>query len=216
MTVAFLACCCPFHLSDPGKPLDPGTSFESLPAAPGIRQSASRRITGSSRSTWLGPSASSRVGPRRGVRGFTRSVSSARPPHRTCPSPSIRLSTGSCRIACPWCGDLGAPVSVANDRYLQWPEHLGLAVANLPSWEVAAAQGSPVQPVVPFAHPPNHSPPGVVVEVAERLRGHAVSEVVTPSPQHPVEQAQQVGERSMLASVGDRSDLVHHRGQGLL
>ena len=41
----FLTCCCSFHLSDLGKPLDPRPSFEFLPAAPGIQQSASRRIS---------------------------------------------------------------------------------------------------------------------------------------------------------------------------
>src|SRR5665213_3620360 len=123
------------------------------------------------------------VGPRRGVRVFARSVSSARPPNRTCPSLSIRLSTGSCRIAGPWCGDLGAPVAVAIDRYRVWPEHLGLPVADLPSGEVAAVQSSPVQSVVSFAHPAHHTPPREVVEVVECPRGHAVSEVVTPSPQ---------------------------------
>jgi hypothetical protein len=33
-TTAFLACSCPLHPSDPGKPSDPGTSLQVLPAAP--------------------------------------------------------------------------------------------------------------------------------------------------------------------------------------
>jgi hypothetical protein len=43
MPAAFLACCCPLHLSDPGKPSDPGILLQSLPAEPGICQSASWR-----------------------------------------------------------------------------------------------------------------------------------------------------------------------------
>src|SRR5271169_5225811 len=72
-------------------------------------------------------------------RGFARSVSSARPPNRTCTSPRIRLSTGSCLwgecfslLVRPGGGDSGAPVAVAADRDPSWPEHLGTAVAYLP------------------------------------------------------------------------------------
>jgi hypothetical protein len=43
---AFLACYCPLHLSDPGKPSDPGITSEFLPAKPGIQQGASRRSQG--------------------------------------------------------------------------------------------------------------------------------------------------------------------------
>src|ERR1700757_762428 len=130
-------------------------------------------------------------------------------------SPRIRLSTGSCRIARPWCGDLSAPVAVANYRYRLWPEQLGLPIADLPSGEEATDR-SPTQPVVPFANPFSDPVPRVVLQVAERLRGHAVSEVVAPSLQHAVDREQQVGKRSMLLSAGERSDLVHRRGQSLL
>ena len=43
MPAAFLACCCPLHLSDPGKPSDPETSLQFLSAELGIQQSASWR-----------------------------------------------------------------------------------------------------------------------------------------------------------------------------
>jgi len=49
---------------------------------------------------------------------------------------------------------------------------------------------------------PAHDPPeGEVIEIAERPRGHAVTEVVAPSPQHRFEPVEQVGER-FDASLG--------------
>ncbi len=45
--IGFLACYGPLHLPDPGKPSDPGTYLQSLPASQGIEQSASwRRFIG--------------------------------------------------------------------------------------------------------------------------------------------------------------------------
>ena len=80
MTVAFLACCCSFHLSDPGKPLDPRTLLRVLPGCAGdtterlaahfaSRPSDSRRGVGpSSRSAYR----TSPPGPRRGLPRFAR------------------------------------------------------------------------------------------------------------------------------------------------
>jgi hypothetical protein len=45
MPAAFLACCCPLHLSDPGKPSDPEIILQFLPAEPGICQGASWRTS---------------------------------------------------------------------------------------------------------------------------------------------------------------------------
>jgi hypothetical protein len=43
-----------------------------------------------------------------------------------------------------------------------------------------------------------------------------VTEVVAPAPQHRVDPAQQVGERSMTMPTGERSDLVDDRRERLL
>ena len=66
-----LACDCSVHLSDPGKPSDPRTFLQFVPAAPGIQQGASRRITGRPSPSLLrdpacGLSRRSRGPPRRG------------------------------------------------------------------------------------------------------------------------------------------------------
>jgi hypothetical protein len=99
-------------------------------------------------------------------RAFARSVSPARPPNRTCTFLRIRLSTGSRRRG-PWRGDPGSPIAVAADRFRSWPEHLGGAVADLPSGEKAAADRAPVEAEVALAQPADDSPPCEVVEVAE-------------------------------------------------
>src|SRR5680860_1585861 len=58
-----------------------------------------------------------RVGPRRGAEVSLRSVSSARPPNRTCASPRIRLSASPCRshggegLLRPGGGDAAAAVA---------------------------------------------------------------------------------------------------------
>jgi hypothetical protein len=74
--------------------------------------------------------------------------------------------------------------------------------------EEAAGQGVPVQPGVPFAEPARDPPEGVVIEVAEGPRGHTVAEIVAPAPQNRVEPAQQVCERSVFGSAGQRPDLA--------
>src|SRR5215203_1775695 len=125
--------------------------------------------TGRSRSTWPGHGAWCRGRAGAPCPAFTGWVSPARPPNRTCDSHRIRLSTWSCRwcwwscrLARPWCGDLGAPVAVALDGDRSWPEHLDPAVADLPAWQEAADESSPVQPEVAFAEPVEDPPPGEV------------------------------------------------------
>jgi hypothetical protein len=115
-----------------------------------VRRTASPRLDaswrpGRMRRTRRLPSSAGRCRGRTGARcrAFTRSVSPARPPNRTCTFPRIRLLTRSRRLG-PWRGDVSAPVAVAADRLRSWPEHLGAAVADLPSGEVAAADGAPV------------------------------------------------------------------------
>src|SRR5215212_3526206 len=44
--MASMACCCPLHLSDPGKPSDPGTSLQVPPNELGIQRGASWRTDG--------------------------------------------------------------------------------------------------------------------------------------------------------------------------
>ena len=54
VSAAFLACYCPLHLSDPGKPSDPGIILQFLPAEPGICHGASWRTIRSCRA-WYRP-----------------------------------------------------------------------------------------------------------------------------------------------------------------
>ncbi len=69
---------------------------------------------------------------------------------------------------------------------------------------------------MPFAQPADYPLPGELAEVAEGLLGHAVLEVGRPSPQHRVEPVQQVGQRPVVCSAGQRPHPCHDRKQGFL
>jgi hypothetical protein len=47
-----------------------------------------------------------------------------------------------------------------------------------------------------------------VIDIAEGAFGYPVTEVVAPAPQHRVQSAQQVCERSVFRSASELSDLV--------
>jgi hypothetical protein len=89
------------------------------------------------------------------------------------------------------------PVAISSDRHRSWPEHCHTVVADLPVWEVATADRSPVRLWVTFADPADDPPPGVCVDVTEGPFGHPVAKIVTPALQHRIHLAQQVSERSM-------------------
>ena len=115
------------------------------------------------------------------------------PDVRLSPHPALRGLCCWCVVlwfvAGPWCGDAGSSVAVTVDRDRSRPEHRYASVAYLPVREVAAVQGSPVQPGVSFADPFDDSPPGCSGRGSRMCRRHAVAEVVAPSPQHRVEPA---------------------------
>jgi len=103
------------------------------------------------------------------------------------------------------CGRLGS----GSARWLPlWGEHLEVSGADLPARKAPPDQGVHVYPDVSFAQPVDDPPQGEVVDLAERARGHAVAEVVAPAPQRRVQAAQQVSERSVLGSAGQRAHLV--------
>ena len=82
---------------------------------------------------------------------------------RTCNFGCIRLSVCSCRwfgCALPWCRNLGAPVAVTHYCELPGSEHLGPAVVDIPSGEVATGQGVHVQSEVSFLQPSDYSRSG--------------------------------------------------------
>ena len=68
------------------------------------------------------------------------------------------------------------PVAISSDRHRSWPEHSDAVVADLPVWEVATADRSPVRLWVTFADPADDPPPGVCVDVTEGPFGHPVAE----------------------------------------
>jgi hypothetical protein len=105
---------------------------------------------------------------------------------------------------------------VAHHGDLFGAEHLDVLGADLPTGKEAPDQGVHVQPDVSIAQPAHDPPEGVVIEVAEGARGHAVAEVVAPAPQHRVEPAQQVCERSVFRSAGQGPHLVDDRRERLL
>jgi hypothetical protein len=72
---------------------------------------------------------------------------------------------------------------VAHHGDLFGAEHLDVLGADLPTGKEAPDQGVHVQPDVSIAQPAHDPPEGVVIEVAEGPRGHAVAEVVAPAPQ---------------------------------
>src|SRR5215207_5787366 len=142
-------------------------------------------------------------------------VSAARPPNRTCPFLSIRLSTGSGRRA-PWGRDTGSSVAVASHRDLPGAEELDPAGADPPAGEVTPDQGAHTDAGVSFLQPADDPPEGEMVEIAEGALRHAVAEVGAPTSDHRVEPAQQVGERAMRCPPGQPSYLVEDRSQRLL
>ncbi len=109
LTIALLACCCSFHLSDPGKPLDPrtllrvppgctGDTTERLAAHFASRPSCSRQGVGPSSRSAYRPTA----GPRRGYRvPHERAATGMGAPYT--PGTAVLLpvwgtcSTGACR-----------------------------------------------------------------------------------------------------------------------
>ena len=79
-------------------------------------------------------------------------------------SPRVHVSELPCRawcLACPGCGDVGCPVSVAADRHRLGLEQRHLVLGRPPPGEVAAQEDGPVRLVMPFADPPHHPVPRV-------------------------------------------------------
>src|SRR5205823_6628902 len=125
----------------------------------------------------------------------------------------LRLSTCSCRwhwrrswrARCPWCRDVVAAVAVTSDRNRERLKQHHVAFGGPPSRRSSEETPSEVCPVdtdVTLPQPSDHSAPGIGAEVSEGAGGHAAPEVVTPSPQHPIEDAEQVGQRAVLRSAG--------------
>src|SRR3954471_9519667 len=124
-------------------------------------------------------------------------VSAARPPNRTCPFLSIRLSTRSRGGTRPGVRDPGSSVAVAGHDDLPGAEELDPAVGDPPSRQVPADQGAHTEAGVTFLQPADDAPEGEVVEVAEGAFRHSVLEVGAPSSDHRVQPAQQVSEGAM-------------------
>jgi len=139
-------------------------------------------------------------------RRYRRSVSSSRPPNRTCPFLSIRLSTGHAMVdhgiqtqrrsgggpsgggpACSGCrprrGDVVAAIAILGHRHLVGPREprafaAGPVVPPAPSPDLF-----PGQPRVLFAQPSDHLPPQVVAEISEAAAACGVAVVVSPTPE---------------------------------
>ena len=76
------------------------------------------------------------------------------PDVRLSPHPALRvflpLGRGSCRSACPWCGDSSSPIAVPSDRHPHRAKQLDLAVTDLPSREEAPDEDSLAQSDMSF------------------------------------------------------------------
>lgn len=145
-----------------------------------------------------------------------RSVSPTRPPNRTCPFPSIRLSTGRavadrgaglcnggsrpggglvCSGGRPRRGDAVAAILVSGHRDLGGPGEpcaFGSGPATPP---VLPSDLFPGQPRVLGTQPSHHSPPQVVAEIGEAAFARGVTVVVGPSAQDGVERVDQLVQR---------------------
>src|SRR5207344_782460 len=125
------------------------------------------------------------------------SVSAGRRPEpavRVSPQRALRVSCpllaadGGGRVRGPWGGDARTAVAVAfdGDAGCATEDH---PVVGEPPALVAepAADLPPADAPVFAAQPAGYPPPGVVVDPAEHLLGHAVTEVVRPPLQGPVQ-----------------------------
>ena len=118
------------------------------------------------------------VGSDRSALFVSQRVGFCRPPSepdvRLSPHPAfpefVPMSGGSCRFACPRCGDAGSPIAVPVYRHPLRAKQLDLAITDLPTREKTSNQRTPVQSDMPLAEPTVDTPPQVVVEVAKGPR----------------------------------------------
>src|SRR5829696_3971062 len=104
-------------------------------------------------------------------------------------------------------GDLGPAVAVVLDPHRAGVVEHRVAVGRPPPREVAPFQPAPVRLGVFAAQPAGNPPPCVGAQVAEGASGHPAAEVGTPAAQHRVEPVEQLAERLVVATAGDRLDL---------
>jgi hypothetical protein len=118
-----------------------------------------------------------------------------------------RPGGGSGFIGCrPRRRDAVAPVAVAGHRHLAGPVEPRAVGARPVAPPVPSLDLFPGQPRVFLAQPQHHSPPEVVVEVAEAALGRGVAVVVGPTPQDRVERVDELVERE--ADIGPAGQLL--------
>ena len=137
-------------------------------------------------------------------RRYRRSVSPTRPPNRTCPFLSIRLSTGHAvadrdaglgngglrRGGGPSCsggrrprrGDPVAAIAISGHRHLGGPREPRAFAAGPVAPPAPSPDLFPGQPRVLLAQPADHSPPQVVAEIREAALTRVMTVVVGPTP----------------------------------
>jgi group II intron reverse transcriptase/maturase len=152
-------------------------------------------------------------------RRYRRSVSPTRPPNRTCPFLSIRLSTGhpladrdaalgngglrrgggpSCAGGRrPWRGDPVAAIAISGDRNLGGPREPRAFAAGPVAPPAPSPDLFPGQSRVLLTQPANHSPPQVVAEIREAALRRVMTVVVGPTPQDWVERVDQLIQREV-------------------
>jgi group II intron reverse transcriptase/maturase len=175
------------------------------------------------------PETQGRAGAR--CRRYRRSVSPTRPPNRTCPFLSIRLSTGramtdlvvesgngcsgssggsSCAGGRPRRGDAVSAILVSRHRDLGGPCEPRAFTAGPVAPPAPSPELFPGQSRVLLAQPADHSPPQVVAEIREAALRRVMTVVVGPTPQDWVERVDQLIQREVRrAAACQHLDAVH-------
>jgi hypothetical protein len=163
---------------------------------------------------WTAFPSQGRAGAR--CRRYRRSVSPTRPPNRTCPFLSIRLSTGHPLVALgavsgtgwfpcrpvgldwgPRGRDVVPAVLVAGNWHLGRPVEPGALFARPFAPPAPPPDLFPGQARVLFAQPADHSPPQVVAEVSEAALRRAMAVVVALTPEDRIERVDERIERQV-------------------